>query len=159
MLICFQRVYYYRHPITNYRYVNTPLSVYYHHAMTKPSRLYSDILGYPRWSRYWYRYWYSLPSSCYSNYYDSDLSSYSYYWPSSCSRWYNNSWPSSSLSWYDSWPSSLSYKNSLAPYYWSKYWTSSSLPYYSTPSWSRHWRLFWQNYWYRWYDVVSMMNN
>ncbi|KAK5647547.1 hypothetical protein RI129_002439 [Pyrocoelia pectoralis] len=154
------RINYIGNSIPDYSYLyNTP--TYYHSVVGRPSRLYYDILGYPRWSRYWYRYWYDLPSSRYSDYYDSNIISYSRQWPSYWYRWYLNYW-SPSKTWFDNSLSHLSLKYPPLTWYnydypyWSKYRTSYSLPYYWTPyyNWSRYWRSAWNNSWYRWYDLT-----
>uniref|UniRef100_A0A1Y1L893 Uncharacterized protein n=1 Tax=Photinus pyralis TaxID=7054 RepID=A0A1Y1L893_PHOPY len=152
------RINYLGNSIPDYSYLySTP--TYYHSVLGRPSRLYYDILGYPRWSRYWYRYWYNLPSTRYSDYHDYDVTSYSRYWPS---YWYRRylDW-SPSKQWFDNSLSHLSLKYPLTWYsfdypYWSKYWTSYSSPNYWTPyyNWSRYWRSAWNSYWYRWYDLT-----
>ncbi|KAK4885391.1 hypothetical protein RN001_001662 [Aquatica leii] len=143
------RIKYIGNSLTDYPYVYTPS--YYHSVVTRPLRLYYDILGYPRWSRYWYRYWYDVPVKRYSDYYNSNIINYRC-WPSywykhwsPSSTWYNNALsylslkypPLSSYSWYyDNYP------------YGSNYWTNYDSTYYWTPYLSRYWRSAWNNYWY-----------
>lgn len=115
--------------------INTKTSVYYHHIVERPLKLYYDILGYPIYNRYWYRYWYDVPKSRYADYYYNDIINYSYYYPSYLSR----------VSW-DSYLPRASYK-----YWYSRPLTSSRTVYYDEPSWYK----LSPSWWKHWYPAVS----